>query len=47
MQIGQVILQTVAPPLVIVSNLALLLFLGAVRDSLLLLTPALRQNIVL
>jgi hypothetical protein len=42
MRIGQVILQTVAPPPVIVSYLAPLLFLGAVRNNLLLLAPILR-----
>jgi hypothetical protein len=42
-----VILQIVALPPVIVFYLALLLFLGVVRSSLLLLALALRQNIVL
>jgi hypothetical protein len=47
MQIGQVILQTVTPPPVIVSYLAPLLFLGTVRNNLLSLALALWQNIML
>jgi hypothetical protein len=47
MQIGPVILLTVAPPLVIVSYLAPLLYLSTVRNNLLLLDLAQRQNIVL
>jgi hypothetical protein len=47
MQIGQVILQTVASLLVIVSYLVPLLFLGAIRNNMLLLALAPKQNIVL
>jgi hypothetical protein len=47
MLIGRVIRQIVALPLVIVSYLALHLSLGEVRNKLLLLDLALRQNIVL
>ena len=47
MLIRLVIRQIVALPLVIVSYLALRSFLGEVRNKLLLLALALRQNIVL
>jgi hypothetical protein len=47
MQIEPVILLTVAPPLVIVFYLTHILFLGKVRNNMLLLALAPRQNIVL
>jgi hypothetical protein len=47
MQIRPVILQTVASPLVIIFYLAPLLFLGVVRNNLLLLDLEPRHNIML